>query len=175
MTRPPLADLQDALAPVRDGLLGRARADADATVAAADAEAAVTLAGARTLAASIREEARARGERDAAALEERERARARREARSTVLQAQRAAYEQLRRAAETAARGLRAGPAYPDLLAGLTARAAAELGPEAVVREHPDGGVLAEAAGRRWDGTLHTLADRALADLGADVQGLWAP
>lgn len=175
MSRPTLAEFRAALAPVREGLLAGARADAGATLAAADADAAAVLAAARAQAATILEEARARGERDAAALEARERTRARREARSAVLTAQRDAFEQLRRAARTAARQLRGGPGYPDLVAALTARGVAELGPDAVVREHPDGGVVAEAAGRRLDGSLDALVDRALAGLGPDVQALWAP
>jgi vacuolar-type H+-ATPase subunit E/Vma4 len=175
VTRPTRAELRRSLTPVREGLLAAARADADATAAAAEADAAAVVSDARAQAGAILDEARARGERDALVLEARERARARREARSTVLKAQRDAYEHLRRAARAAARRLRADPGYPALVADLTARARTELGPGAVVREHPDGGVVAEAPGRRLDGTLDALADRALADLGPEVQGLWAP
>jgi hypothetical protein len=164
-----------ALAPVRAGLLARAHADADAALAEADADADSALAEARQQAAAILADARARGERDAAVAEARERARARREARSTVLGAQRAAYEELRRRGEAAARALRTGPGYPALVASLSACARAELGPAAVIREHPDGGVVAEVPGRRLDATLAALADRALDGLGPDVQGLWAP
>lgn len=175
MTGPTSADLRVALAPVREGLLAQARADADATLAAADADVAAVLAEAREQAATILADARARGERDAATLEARERARARREGRSAVLQAQRVAYEELGRRGREAAQLLRADPGYPALVARLTDRARAELGPGAVVREHPGGGVVAEATGRRLDDTLEALADRALADLGSEVQGLWAP
>ncbi|HEV7187335.1 MAG TPA: V-type ATP synthase subunit E family protein [Blastococcus sp.] len=175
MTRPTAAGFRSALAPVREGLLAQARADADATLAAADADAAVVVATAREQAATILDEARTRGERDAAVLEARERARGRREARSAVLQAQRDAYEELRRTARAAARQLRADPRYPDLVAALTERARVELGPGATVHEHPDGGVVAAAAGRRLDGSLEALADRALTGLGPDVQGLWGP
>ncbi|MGZ4544935.1 MAG: hypothetical protein ACXVXT_06045 [Blastococcus sp.] len=175
MTGPASAELRAALAPVRAALLARAHAAADAVLAEADADAEAALAEARQQAAALLADARARGERDAATADARERAHARREARTTVLGAQRAAYEDLRRRGHEAARALRTGPGYPALLAHLTARARAELGPTAVVREHPDGGVVAEAPGRRLDATLAALADRALDGLGPDVQGLWAP
>ena len=45
----------------------------------------------------------------------------------------------------------------------------------AVVREHPDGGVVAEAPGRRLDLRLTTLADRAVDTLGPQLEALWAP
>ena len=53
--------------------------------------------------------------------------------------------------------------------------ARAELGAAAVVREHPDGGVVAQAPGRRVDLRLATLAERAVDTLGPEVEPLWAP
>lgn len=163
------------LAPVRAELLDRARADAAALLAAADAEAAAVVAAARGEAAELLADARAQGERDAAGVVAEARSRARRQARTTVLRAQREAYEQLCRRSREASRALRVEPAYQDLLAGLRQRARAELGPDATVVEHPDGGVLAEAPGRRVRHTLDALADRAVAALGAEVEKLWAP
>jgi hypothetical protein len=164
--------LQTALAPVRDALLARARADAAAALADADTDAAAVLAEAREQAAALLREAREQGEREAAALRTREHARAGREARTVVLGAQRAALEELRRRGRAAARALGEDPA---LLDRLRARLLADLGPDAVVRDHPDGGLVAEAPGRRVDASLGALADRALDALGVEVQGLWTP
>ncbi|MET0765956.1 MAG: V-type ATP synthase subunit E family protein [Blastococcus sp.] len=169
------ADLRTALEPVRRGLLARARADADALLAQADTDAEATLAAARVEAAALLAQARAEGERDAEVVRARERARARREARATVLRAQAAVYDEVRRQGRAAVRALRSDPAYPALLDALRARAHAELGPDAAVREHPDGGLVAEVPGRRLDARLDTLADAALDGLGGAVRQLWAP
>jgi hypothetical protein len=164
--------LKTALAPVRAALLDRARADAAAALAAADTDAAAVLAEAREQAAALLREAREQGEREAAALRTREHARAGREARSVVLGAQRTALDELRRRTRVAARALRDDRA---LLDRLRARLVTDLGPDAVVREHPDGGLVADAPGRRVDASLPALADRALDGLGGEVQALWTP
>ena len=175
MTRPLPEQLRSALAPVREALLTRARADADAVLAEADGDAAASVAQARGRAASLVDEARAAGARDAAVLAARERIGAQRAARSAVLQAQAAAYEELRRRSRAALRALRDDPAYPGLLEGLRARARARLGDDAVLREDPGGGVVAEVAGRRLELTLDALTDDALSGLGGEVARLWAP
>jgi hypothetical protein len=175
MTRPLPVGLQPALAPVREALLERARADADAVLHTAGVQAAAVLAAAHSRAAALVAEGRAEGERDAATVGALRRARAQREARAAVLRAQAAAYAELRRRSRAAVRALRDDPAYPQLLAALRARAEARLGPAATVREHPDGGVVADAPGRRLDASLDALADAALDGLGAEVQRLWAP
>ena len=61
------------------------------------------------------------------------------------------------------------------LLDALRARVRAELGPDATVREHPDGGLVAEAPGRRLDLSLPALADDAVDALGGAAAALWAP
>ena len=175
MTARLTADAVAALEPVRTALLARARADGDALLASADADAETAVAAARVEAAAAVAEARAQGERDAALVRTAERARARRQARAVVLRAQRAAYDELRRRSRAAAARLRTEPGYPALLDRLTALARAELGAAAVVREHPDGGVVAEAPGRRVDLRLATLAERAVDTLGPEVEALWAP
>lgn len=169
------ADRRRALEPVRAALRDAARRDAAAALAQADADAATVVEEARAQAAAVVAEARRQGERDAAAVRARERARAHREARGRVLRAQRVAYEELRRRSRAAARTVRDRPDYPDLLDRLRARLLDVLGPDAAVREHPDGGLVAEAPGRRIEATLDSLADQALSDLGAGVEGLWAP
>ena len=175
MTARLTADAVAALEPVRAALLARARADGDARLASADADAETAVAAARVEAAAAVAEARAQGERDAALVRTAERARARRQARAVVLRAQRAAYDELRRRSRAAAARLRTEPEYPALLDRLTALARAELGPAAVVRVHPDGGVVAQAPGRHIDLRLATLAERAVDTLGPEVEALWAP
>jgi vacuolar-type H+-ATPase subunit E/Vma4 len=166
--------LREALEPVRSALLARARATADADAARAAADADALLEQARARAAGIAATARADGERDAATVRAREAARAHREARETVLRAQQEAYAELRRQARVQVRALQDDPSYPALLERLRRQAVAELGADATVRVHPDGGVVAESAGRRLDLSLPALADRAVDDLGAEVTSLWA-
>ena len=175
MTRPSPAQLHAALDPVRRTLLDRARADADAELAHADADAAAALAQARAEAAAILARATADGERDAGQASARERASTQREARSTVLRARSAAHAELRARSRAAAVALREDPGYPTMLQALRARATAALGPGATVLEARDGGVVAEAPGRRIDASLPALADRALDRLGPEVTRLWAP
>jgi vacuolar-type H+-ATPase subunit E/Vma4 len=175
MTAPLSAEGVAALGPVRAALLGRACADGEALLAAADADAAAAVAAAREQAAAAVTEARAQGERDAATVRTAARARARRQARAVVLQAQRAAYDELRRRSRAAAGRLRTEPGYPDLLERLTTAARAQLGAAAVVREHPEGGVVAEIPGRRVDLSLGVLAERIVDGLGPQVEALWAP
>jgi vacuolar-type H+-ATPase subunit E/Vma4 len=163
----------DPLAIVRAALLAGAASDAEHVLAAADRDVAARLADAAAEVAGERAAARAGAERDAEAIVARSRSRARRRARAIVLAAQQAAAEQLRAQARSAARELRTDPAYPALLARLTATARDRLGPRAVAREHPDGGVLAEADGRRVAFTLDAAADRAVEALGRRVEELW--
>lgn len=164
----------DPLRPVRDDLESRARADAERLLAGADAEADALIARARVEADTIRAQARAQGEADAAALLVAERARARRQARAIVLAAQRDTYDELRSGVLAALPALRADPAYAAWCGRLRQSVRGVLGPDAVVTEHPDGGILGEVAGRRAAFTLVGLADQAVDALGSDVEGLWA-
>jgi hypothetical protein len=166
------AEALAAMDPVRAALRDRARADRDALLHAVDAEVAARLTAARKEAAAVLAEARAQGERDAATARAAERARARRQARAIVLRAQRASYEELVARSRIAVGRLRAEPA---LLDRLHAVARATLGPSAVVGEDPDGGVVADTPGRHLDLGLVTLADQAVAALGAEVEALWRP
>jgi hypothetical protein len=163
------------LGPVREALLAAARADATATAEQAEAAAAAVLDEARARADAIVAAARAEGERDAARTQAREAARVHREGRETVLRAQQEAYARLRIRARAEVRALRADPAYAGLLERLRSRARAELGEDAEIREHPDGGVVAETPGRWLDLSLPALADQAVDALGAEVTRLWAP
>ena len=175
MTEKLLDALPDRLRPVGAALLARARADTERTLGDVDAEAAGVLARAETEAEAIRAEARAQGEADAAGVLVTERARARRQARAVVLAARREIVEELRTEVLHELPELRADPAYGPWRDGLGDRVHQVLGADAVVSDHPDGGVVGEVAGRRVAYTLVGLADRALDALGSDVEGLWSP
>ena len=122
------SQLATALQPVRSALLARAEEDAALTRSLAAAQADVVLGRARDEADRVVSEARQEGEADAAATLRVSRARARRQARSVVLAAQRAAYEELVRRARDEARDLLGAAAAPRLADALAAQALARLG-----------------------------------------------
>lgn len=163
-----------ALEPVRDALLRQARSDAEAELLAADTAARTRLEAARAEARRITDDARSQGEADAAMMLGRDRAQARRRAHASVLAAQQGAYEGLRRRAREAVRALRVDPGYDALVAQLSDSVRRTLGDDAVIRMHPDGGLIADAPGRHVELSLDALADRAVDALGADVSGLWS-
>lgn len=165
----------DPLAPVRDCLLARARADAERVRAEAAAEAEAVLAQARQRAEAILAEARERGASQGVRVTAAAGARARRRARGLLLASQRQAYETLRRRSRDAVRALRDNPNHLLLRQRLERVARDLAGPGAAVIETADGGVVAEAPGRRVDCSLDALADRAVDALGAEAEGLWAP
>ncbi|MGK4585297.1 hypothetical protein [Kitasatospora sp. HPMI-4] len=163
----------DALGPVRSELLRAARADAEALLASAHREAAEAVAAARAKAEAIVEQARSEGAADGERARREELARARRQARATELATQDEAYAQLRtRVTERLRELYQADPAIGD---GLRERARRLLGPDTRLTEHPEGGVVASAPGRRVDLGLPALAARALDRAGAEAETLWAP
>ena len=114
-------------------------------------------------------EARARGLDDARALLAVERARGRLVARNFVLNAQRASYDELSRAARTAVRDLLEEPTERDRLATLLR---GQLGDGVIIRDHPEGGLVAEGPdGRTIDASVPALVEQAVADL--DLEQLW--
>jgi hypothetical protein len=165
----------DPLAAVRVALLARATADAQRVVAAANAEVAEALRSAEDRAADIRHTAAAEAAADAAVIEAEARAATRRQERAIVLAAQLTAYEQLRARSRDAVRALRTDPGYPDLLTRLEAVARDRLGPEAVLTEDPEGGIVGSGGGRRLVLTLDAVADRAVEALAAEAEELWQP
>jgi vacuolar-type H+-ATPase subunit E/Vma4 len=175
MTAPAPDRAAEALGPVRAELLRAAHADAEAVLDRAEREAATLLDRARAEARAILEEARRQGEADGAAAARDLLVRARRQARTRTLAARREAYDALRH--ETAARvgELRRTTDYPGLRKRLERRARLLLGPGAEVIEHPGGGVVARAPGRRVDLSLTALADRALERMRGEVGTLWEP
>jgi hypothetical protein len=160
--RTPDVRLAAALAPVREAMLDRARADAAGALARADAEARDALSAAAAQAERIRQEARQAGIADAEAAIAAERGRARREGRALVLRARREAYERLRRTARDAVGGLLDDGGLPAVRQRMAAAARAALGPDARIDDTGDGGVVATAAGRRLDLSLTRFADRAV-------------
>jgi vacuolar-type H+-ATPase subunit E/Vma4 len=159
-----------ALEPLREALLRRADAAADALRAAAERDARAATDAARRDAAAVLARARAEGQADAALRQAEDRSRARRDARRVVLAAQRAVYDELRTQARAAVRELLAEPEAQRRLAALVR---ARLAPDARVRPHPSGGVVGELPdGRRVDASVDALVEQALA--GLDLAPLWA-
>ncbi|AMW08606.1 hypothetical protein A4E84_03185 [Streptomyces qaidamensis] len=175
MTTPATDQTTDALDPVRAGLLRAAHADAEALLARTEREAVALLDQARAEARAILDEARRQGEADGADAARDLLVRARREARSRTLAARREAYDGLRREVAERAGDLRRADGHASVRERLEHRARVLLGPCAEVSEHPDGGVVARAPGRRVDLSLTALADRALDRMGAEVRSLWEP
>lgn len=174
-TRPPAeATRPDALDTVRAALLETAQRDADGLRTRAASDASALLEDARREAASILEEAQDRGRADGAAIAAANRARSRRAARAIVLRAQREAYDELRRRGRSAVGALRQAPDYIQIRRRLARLAQARAGLDGTVDHHPEGGVVAEAPGRRVDCSLLAMADRAFEALGAEVEDLWA-
>jgi vacuolar-type H+-ATPase subunit E/Vma4 len=117
----------------------------------------------------------ARKDGEAAGLARRDLARkqAQRALRQAILTAQGEAYEQARSQVRARVRQLRDLPDYPQLQTALAAVVRRELGPEAVVREAPSGGVEGELGGRLIDLSLDTLADRAMDAHADSLSSLW--
>jgi len=160
-----------ALEPLRAALLSQALADADQDRRAAEADGEAVLRAAQAESDDLLADARAQGLADGGRLLTIERARVRRETRRTLLQAQRAGYDELRRAVREAVEPMRDDAALKQRLHRL---AVAELGAGATVHDHPGGGVVAQSRDRhrRLDLSLDALADRAVAAL--DLTPLWS-
>lgn len=156
-------------------MLEMARSEADRVLAAARDEADALLRRARDDASRAIGMAVAQGRADAAPLAAAERSRGRARARSIMLAAQRAAYDQLCRQILAGAGQLRGEPGYGPLLARLTAMATRAAGPGATVVYPPAGGVLARSGQVVVDCSLPALADRAVQALGDQVRDLWEP
>jgi vacuolar-type H+-ATPase subunit E/Vma4 len=163
-----------ALQPVRRRLLECARADAEREIAEAEQEAQRVLADARTQAAQLAEAARASGRAAAETVSAQRRAALQRELRGAVLAAQRDIYQRWCRRGTEAVLRLREDPAYPRWAAALRATAQATLGADAQLREHPTGGVVAEAGQRCIDLSLTGIAARVLDDTTAQVDEPWS-
>ncbi len=160
-----------ALQPLRAALLDHAHAEAHRIRAAAEEEGQQALAAARSAAAALLGGARDQGIADAAAVIDLQRAKLRRTVRDVVLAAHRDVYDDLRQRARAAVRSSLSEPVRRGRLAEMLR---ARLGTESTVRDHPDGGLIAQTPdGRSVDASVEALVAGALADL--DLEQLWAP
>ncbi|HLF69256.1 MAG TPA: hypothetical protein VI503_07890 [Gaiellaceae bacterium] len=163
------------LDPVRGALLAEAEAEAGYVVGQARQRAAAQLAQAAEEKAVLVERARAEGEAAAELEAEAELTRARRNARTSVLEARRAVYDDVRRQAYAAAELLRTERRYVTLLDRLAEVVRAELGARAEIeRDPPAGGVIGRLGNRRVVQTLPVLVERCLAAHSEEVERLWA-
>lgn len=154
--------------PARRSLLERVHDEVERLLAEADERAAEIVAHADAEGEALVARARAEGEAAAALEGAQEQAQARRAARSAVLGARKVLYDELQRGARAGVLELR-GPALLDRLETV---AREQLGADAVVTRAD--GVRAVAGARSVDYTLEALATRALEELGAEVERLWA-
>lgn len=164
-----------AVAPVRGWLAGTACAEADRIRTEARGQAEAMVAAAQQEAEGIRRAAAAEGEAAAEAEASLRWAGVRRRAHETVLAAQEALRLELQRQVLDAVAAIRTDPRYGQFLERQYGQARALLGPDAVVGESPDGGVIAEAGSRRLDLSLPALAVRTLEFRMREVRKLWVP
>ena len=164
-----------ALDPVREALLEDARARAEHLRRSAQEEADALRAAAQRDADAILAEAVADGERTARSAAALRSARVRRQAHETVLAQQSAIRAELQRQVAESAAALRTDPRYAELMARLTERSRAVLGPDAVASPSPHGGVVARSGTRHLDLSLPTLAAQTLESMTPEVSALWTP
>lgn len=169
---PPGSD--STLAPLRESMLAAARATAADIRDNALEQAQALLNAAQVEADKIRATAASDGEAAARSEATMRSARVRRQAHETVLTQRSALRLTLQGQVRESAMALRTAPQYPRLLARLTERSQVLLGPDAIVTESPDGGVIAELGSRRLDLTLPTLAAETLDRMAPEVDGLWS-
>ncbi|QRX97521.1 V-type ATP synthase subunit E [Streptomyces noursei] len=166
-------DPADPLAPVRTALLRAAEEEAHQLVAAARRDAEAVVAAARSRSTAVLREARRQGEQEGGRATADAMARTRHAVRAGVLRAQAEAYDELRRTVLAQVRLCRREPGYPAAREQLSDQARLLLGPEAVVIEHPRGGVIGTAGGRTVDLSLDALALRVFDGAGAGIESLW--
>lgn len=164
------------LEPLRRALQAETEADADRRRSEVATECEKIVAEAEAAARALAHEARLEGERAATREAARRRAAATRRSRETVLGARRELVDELRRRARSTVLGLRGEPEYAELLGRLRAAVRTQLGDEAeLVVDPPDqGGVVGRRGDASVDYTLPVMADRAIDQLGAELERLWA-
>ncbi|MGV4928108.1 hypothetical protein K2224_38495 (plasmid) [Streptomyces sp. BHT-5-2] len=171
--RTPATGPAEPLAAVRTALLRAAAEDADRLVAAAYRDADAVVADARSRSAAVLRAARRQGEQAGARAAADATARTRHAVRTGILRARAEAYDELRRTVLSHVRRCREEPGYPAVREQLADRARRLLGPGATLAEHPRGGVVGSADGRRVDLSLDALAGRVLDGAGAGIESLW--
>lgn len=157
----------------RDAVLGDARHHARRLTEDADEQARQRIEDAERQATQLRDRARQEGQEAAERELRRRRAGVHRQAREQVLVARRAALDQLRTAAlDRLADRLAAGQ-DDTLQQHLEELARRQLGDAAELEIDPEGGVVGRADGRCVDYRFPTLVDRAIRQLGTEVEELW--
>jgi len=158
------------LEPLRVALRAETEAEVRERLTAVDAECARTLAEAEARAHELAREGRHEGEEAA-----RRCATATRRARELRLRAQSRQVEELQVRSRAAVLRLQEDSRYPALLDRLARTAREQLGPDAEVEVDPPGlgGVIGRKGRVSVDYTLPALADRAIASLGDELEGLW--
>lgn len=163
------------LDPVREALLAQAEVEAERLLSQAESRAAGQVAQAEEQKAALVRRARAEGEAAAELEAASELTHARRHARTLVLEAKRAVYDDVRREAQAAVQHLRLEPRYEKLLERLAARAREDLGPEVELEvDPPDGGVIGRVDNRSVDYTLPALVERCFTEHAGELERLWA-
>ncbi|WP_427007702.1 hypothetical protein [Pseudarthrobacter sp. H2] len=161
-----------ALEPVRTALRAAAEKQASGLRDDASSQASALLDAARAEAAGMLAAAATEGEAAAAAEAALRSARARRQAHELVLAQRSSLRLELHRRVREAAAGLTSDPRYAELVTRLTDQCRELLGPDAVVSESSEGGVVAEAGSRRLDLSLPILAGMTM-DSMPEVRELW--
>ena len=152
----------------RKAIVDEARREARERLDQAEREARRKVAEARQKLEALLEEARREGRETAERETRRRRSEVRREARAQVLRARREALERLRKAALERFRNNR------TIMGRLEKMAREQLGEEASIEPDPEsGGLVARRDGRMVDYRLPTVIDRALEDLGVELEELW--
>jgi multidrug efflux pump subunit AcrA (membrane-fusion protein) len=167
-------DQDVALEPMRAAMLSAAAANAAGTIANARAAAAAQLQDSRSAAEAAIAQAAAEGASSARSAAAAEVARSRRIARSMILEAEQALYQDLSSRIRTAVLALRHQAGYPEFRRRLIERAASAAGPGAVIADPDNGGVIATAPGVVVDCSLNRLADQAIAIVESSIITLCA-
>jgi len=122
----------------------------------------------------LMEEARGEGRESAERETRRRRSEARREARAQVLRVRHEALERLRERTLQRFQQKRGDNDYRRFMSRLERIAREQLGDEARIEPDADaGGLVARCEGRLVDYRLPAVVDRALEDLGAELEELW--
>lgn len=157
----------------RDAVLGDARDHARRRTEDAEQEARDRIDDAQRQAEDLRDRARQEGKEAAERELRRRRAGVRRQAREQVLRARRDALERLRAEALDRLTDSIAADGDTALQQRLEELVTSQLGADAELETGSEGGVVGCADGRCVDYRLPTLVDRAIRELGAEVEELW--
>lgn len=158
----------------RKALLDEAQREARERLEQAKRDAQRKLDDARQKRDGLVEDARREGRESAERETRRRRSEARREARAKILRARREALEQLRDRTLDRLREKQGDGDYRRFMSRLEEIAREQLGDGARIEPDPDtGGLIARCEGRVVDYRLPAVVDRALEDLGAELEALW--